>query len=78
MVAKVEILSVAGCADTPGTIDLLKVTADRLQIEIILSHIVIHTQEEAEKSKFPGSPTVRLNGLDIDPTMGETTGFGIT
>jgi|APSaa5957512622_1039677.scaffolds.fasta_scaffold220396_1 hypothetical protein len=78
MVVKVEILSVAGCADTPATIDLVQATADRLQIEINLSHIIIHTQDEAEKSKFPGSPTVRLNGLDIDPAMRETSGFGIT
>jgi len=75
---KVEILSLAGCCDTPATVDLVKNTAEVLGITINLSQIVINTQEEAEHFQFPGSPTVRLNGQDIEPAMRQTTSFGIT
>jgi hypothetical protein len=27
----------------------------------------IRTQAEADKQRFPGSPTIRVNGRDIDP-----------
>ncbi len=35
----------------------------------------IETEEDAGREAFVGSPTVRVNGADIEPTEGEPTGL---
>lgn len=66
---KVNVYSLDGCGDTPATIELVKETARELNLNIAFSQITITTDEDVQKHKFPGSPTVRINGLDIEPEM---------
>lgn len=75
---EVKIYSLEGCGDTPPTIELLQKTAEEMDLLIELSHIKISSSEEADHYKFPGSPTVRVNGLDIEPAMPSTINFGLT
>ncbi|MBU2515780.1 DUF2703 domain-containing protein [bacterium] len=75
---EVIILSLEGCKDTLPTIELLEKTAGELNLDINLSHIKITSSEEAIRLKFPGSPTVRVNGLDIEQEMRNTTSFGLS
>ena len=35
-------------------------------------------QAEAERLRFPGSPTIRVNGADVDPSGVEEQTFGLT
>jgi hypothetical protein len=63
---QVELYYWAGCPSYPEAHDLLKaVLADRgLPAEIELREV--KTQEEAERLDFPGSPTIRIDGRDVD------------
>jgi hypothetical protein len=74
----VKVLSIEGCGDTPAAINLIQNTAEELNIEIDLSHKVLTTPAEAEKEKLIGSPTVLIEGLDIEPEMRSETRFGFT
>jgi hypothetical protein len=38
----------------------------------------IETREAAQSERFLGSPTVRVNGVDVDPTAPERTDYGLT
>jgi len=31
-----------------------------------------------QEKKFLGSPTIRINGLDVDPSMRSSTNYGFT
>lgn len=75
---EVSVLSLEGCDDTPTTIALLNETANELDLSINLSHIVISSTVEAVEHRFPGSPTLRFNGRDIEPEMRKTDHFGLT
>ena len=75
---KVKVVSLEGCGATPGTIALVKETAKEMGLTIKLEHIVVRTPEEAEKHRHIGSPTVQINGLDIDPGARALNQFGIT
>lgn len=33
--------------------------------------VKVETQEQAEREGFPGSPTIRIDGADIEPAEGE-------
>ena len=63
----VTVFHTEGCAATPPTIDLIKDVAQEMDIPIHLSKVLIQSPEQASELKFLGSPTVQVNGLDIDP-----------
>ncbi len=44
-------------------------------MEIHVRKTRISTLAEAKRLRFPGSPTVRINGVDIDPKVKETEGY---
>lgn len=67
-----------GCQDTPAAIELVRETARELELAISFSQITITSPEDVQTYQFPGSPTIRLNGLDIEPEMRETTHWGMT
>lgn len=74
----ITVLSIKGCQDTPPTIELVKKVASQLGLPYEFSHIEVQSTEQAQELKFPGSPTVRVDGFDIQPEMRNTTHFGMT
>jgi len=42
-----------------------------------IEEIEIKTEEEAVKYKFPGSPTIRVNGVDVDPNYIDNGNYGV-
>ncbi len=75
---RVRIVHLKNCKATSKTIDLIEQVARNLKLEIELESIVIHTQEEAEKFRHIGSPTIQINNLDIDPEARNVKSFGLT
>ena len=61
----------AGCASHPEALELLReVLAERNIDEPIVVREVF-TQEDAIALAFPGSPTIRVDGRDVDPMGAE-------
>lgn len=62
-----EFLYWEGCPSYPEARDLLEeVLRDRgVDAEIRIREVL--TQEEARELRFPGSPTIRVDGRDVDP-----------
>ena len=75
---KVKVVSLEKCNATKPTIELVKNVAQEMDIIINFTHTVVKTQDEAKKHRHIGSPTVQINGLDIDPTARNIEQFGIT
>lgn len=63
---RIEVLHWEGCPSTPETLELLeRVLAERgLGEHVELREV--KTQEDAEALRFPGSPTIRVDGRDVD------------
>lgn len=64
---RVELFYWDGCPSYPEADELL---ADVLRSYGLDDEIVRHevkTQAEAEALRFPGSPTIRIDGRDVDP-----------
>jgi hypothetical protein len=64
---KVEFLYWKGCPSHPEALALLQeVLAERgIVVEVELREL--HSDVEARELRFPGSPTIRIDGRDIDP-----------
>jgi hypothetical protein len=73
----VEVLYFDGC---PNHEHLLQHLPRLLEREGIDAEIVLHDvpdAEHAERERFLGSPTVRVDGHDIDPGAARRTDYGL-
>lgn len=75
---KIKIVSIPDCPATPPTISLIEETAKEMRIEIEVQQVVCNTSDEANDHRLLGSPTIQINGLDIEPGSRAVTQFGIT
>ena len=75
---QVKVVSLEKCGATLSTIKLVKETAKKMGIAINFKHVVVRTPEKAKEYRFIGSPTVQIEGLDIEPEARDIVQFGIT
>ena len=64
---RVELLYWDGCPSHPEALALLEDVLTEKGVEVTVELCEITTQAEAVAQRFPGSPTIRVNGRDIDP-----------
>jgi hypothetical protein len=63
----IEFLYWEGCPSYPEARQLLgEVLAER-EIDVDVKVREVRSQAEAENLRFPGSPTIRVDGRDVDP-----------
>ena len=63
----VEILSIEDCPYADVSAQLVELVSLRLEVEIDIRSTVVDTPRAAERLRFLGSPTVRVNGVDVEP-----------
>jgi len=74
---KVKVASLERCGATQPTIDLVKNTAKELGLDIDFQYVAVTTPEQAKEHRHLGSPTIQINGLDIEPAARNADQFGI-
>jgi hypothetical protein len=62
----VEVLVVSGCPGTELAIARVREAAEALQLETNLRFVIVEDDEQARAHGFIGSPTVRVEGLDVE------------
>ena len=62
----IELFFWEGCPSHPEALELLRTVMGELgrDDEIVVREVMSH--EDAEALEFPGSPTIRIDGVDID------------
>jgi hypothetical protein len=67
----IELLYWDGCPSHPEARALLEqvLAAGGIDAEIRMTHVA--TDAEARRRRFPGSPTIRIDGRDVDPDGAE-------
>jgi hypothetical protein len=73
---KIELLYFEGC---PSYAELLPRLRELLAAEGMDEAVQLHrveSAEDAERERFLGSPTVRIDGEDVDPTAKDRDDFG--
>lgn len=72
---RVELLYFAGCPNERAARTLVERIAAEETVPIKLELVEVHSAKEAEQRRFLGSPTVRVNGQDVEPGSQERTEF---
>jgi hypothetical protein len=63
----IEFLYWQGCPSYPEARALLDEVLQSRGVDARVAVREVRTQEEAEQLAFPGSPTIRVDGRDVDP-----------
>ena len=72
---KVEILYFEGCPNHAPASEMVRRVLDREKIQAEVRLIEVTNEKAAESARFLGSPSVRVNGVDIEPGREEDSPF---
>lgn len=71
---RIQVLYFEGCPNHQAAVDLVRSLAPQATIE----PVEIKTQEDAVRMRFLGSPTILVNGIDVEPEARSRSDFGFT
>ncbi len=74
----IEILYFDGCPNREPTLDLAREVLGELGLKAEIREVRVETAEAAERERFLGSPSVRVNGRDIEPDARERGDFALS
>ncbi len=63
---KIEVQYFKGCPNSETVLQMIKEFISKSKIKLDFEEVLVETQEDAEKYKFRGSPTVLINGNDLE------------
>lgn len=75
---KIEFLFWQGCPSYPEAMRRLREVMAELDMKGPVDEIEVASDEEAERLRFPGSPTIRVDGVDIDPVGADQAVVSLT
>lgn len=74
---KIELLFLPGCAAEEATSVMVKKVLGKMGLEGEVSTVVVDTDRKATEIEFTGSPSIRINGRDIEPGADERQDYGL-
>jgi hypothetical protein len=72
---RIEILYVPGCPNYQPTLERIQEVLASETVRGEIHRVTVSTEAQAKALQFPGSPTVRVNGKDVEP--GKTSAPGL-
>ena len=74
---KLEVLYFDGCPSHEALMARLHVLMAQAGVDAPVELKRVESDEAAERERFLGSPTLRVDGQDVDPSAGKRTDFGL-
>ena len=74
---KVEVLYFDGCPSHAALLPRLRKLMAEAGLTVPIEQTHVTSVEEAEREHFLGSPTLRVDGHDVDPTAERRTDYGL-
>jgi len=74
---KIEILTFDGCPNAQVVRELVERVLADSEVDAELAHVNIPDPETAQRLRFLGSPTIRVDGRDIEPGAEERTDYAL-
>ena len=75
---KVEILYFSGCPNHPPAVDRVREVLTQEGAPAQMIEVEVNDAATAQRMGFLGSPTIRVNGLDVEPSARTADAFGLT
>jgi hypothetical protein len=65
---RIEVLYVPGCPNYEPAVERIRKVLVSESVQVGIRAVSVNTEGEAKALLFPGSPTVRINGEDVEGT----------
>jgi len=75
-VLTIQVLMSPGCGHGPRAAALVEELAREHSVAVRVERVQVESLEDAKRLSFPGSPTVRVDGIDIEPDAPTSVGLG--
>ena len=75
---KIQILYFEDCPNYEPAAELVERTAGEMGLDADIELVYIDSTESANANRFLGSPTIQVEGVDIDPAARDLTDFGLS
>ena len=75
---RIEVLYFDDCPNHAPTVERVKQIVAALGVQERVEEIEVRSPGQAQQLRFLGSPTVRVNGVDIDPSARQRTTYGLS
>jgi hypothetical protein len=73
----IELLCVNGCPNVTPTVERLNKVLAEMSVNSQITQTHVSDHESAQALRFLGSPTVRINGIDIEPSAQSGNDYGL-
>ena len=74
---KIEVLYVPNCPNHAVALEQLREILPAESFYALVKEVLVKDAAMARSLKFPGSPTIRVNGHDVEPQNEQTASFGL-
>jgi hypothetical protein len=74
---KIEVLYVPNCPNHAVALERLREVLSPESFQKHVNEILVEDADMAQSLQFLGSPTIRINGRDVEPQSEKTTAFGL-
>jgi hypothetical protein len=66
---RIEILYAPGCPNYLPAVERLQAVLESQSLQTEVRSIAVRTEAQAKALSFPGSPTIRIEGKDVEPSQ---------
>jgi len=73
----VEVLYFEGCPNHQPAVERVQAVLREEGISSQICQVEVSDSEAAKGLRFLGSPSIRLNGIDVEPSAAESESFGL-
>ena len=74
---KIEVLYFDGCPNHEALLPRLRELLDHAQVTSPVELVAVPDDAAAQRERFLGSPTLRVDGRDVEPGADQRTDFGL-
>ena len=71
----IEVLYVPGCPNYEPAVERLQAVLESESLQAEIRSVPISSDEQAKALLFPGSPTIRIDGEDVEPAETNIAGL---
>jgi copper chaperone CopZ len=75
---KIDVLYFEGCPNHPPAVEFVKKTVMELGIDAEVREVEVKDEEDAKRLRFFGSPTIQVDGVDIEPSARESSDYSFS
>ncbi|MDG6920100.1 MAG: hypothetical protein JRN34_03465 [Nitrososphaerota archaeon] len=77
MARKVELMYFEGCPSYKTTLEDIQEVVEQEGLDVRIELVKVDSEKDAQRLRFPGSPTVRVDGVDVDVAARQPSDFGL-